>query len=69
MPDDLRINSDELKRRMAAGEQFTVIDVRNPHAWAEAADMASGAIRVALDSADQELPRIPRDKPIVTYCT
>lgn len=69
MPDDLRISADELKRRMATGEQFTVIDVRNPHAWAEAADMASGAIRVALDDVDQELPRIPKDKPIVAYCT
>jgi rhodanese-related sulfurtransferase len=69
MPDDLRISTDELKRRIATGEQFTVIDVRNPQAWAEAADMASGAIRVALDDADQELPRIPRDKPIVAYCT
>jgi rhodanese-related sulfurtransferase len=69
MPDDLRISADELKRRMATGEQFTVIDVRNPRAWAEAADTASGAIRVALDDADQKLPRIPRDKPIVAYCT
>jgi len=69
MPDDLRISADELKRRMATGEQFTVIDVRNPHAWAESADTASGAIRVALDNVDQELPRIPKDKPIVAYCT
>ena len=69
MPDSLRISADELKRRMATGEKFTIIDVRNPHAWAEAADMASGAIRVALDSADQELPGILKDKPIVTYCT
>ena len=69
MPDDLRISADELKRRMATGEQFTVVDVRNPHAWAESADTASGAIRVALDNVDQELPRIPKDKPIVAYCT
>ena len=69
MADDLRISADELKRRISTGEQFTVIDVRNPHAWAEAADMASSAIRVALDSADQELPRIPKDKSVVTYCT
>jgi rhodanese-related sulfurtransferase len=69
MPDDLRISADELKRRMATGEQFTVIDVRNPQAWANATDMASGAVRVALDDVDQELPRIPRDKPIVAYCT
>jgi rhodanese-related sulfurtransferase len=69
MPDDLRISADELRRRMQAVEEFTIIDVRNPHAWAEATDMAAGAIRVALDDADEAIGRIPRNKPIVTYCT
>ncbi len=69
MADDLRISADELRNRMQAGEQFTIIDARNPHAWAEAPDMAAGAIRVATDSADQAIGRIPRNKPIVTYCT
>ena len=54
---------------MEAGEEFTIIDVRNPHAWAEATDMAAGAIRVAIDDADEAIGRIPRNKPIVTYCT
>ena len=69
MADDLRISADELRRRMEAGEEFTIIDVRNRHAWAEATDMAAGAIRVALDNADDAIGRIPRNKPIVTYCT
>lgn len=69
MPDDLRISAHELRRRMEAGEEFTIIDVRNPHAWAEATDMAAGAIRIALDDANEAIGRIPRDKPIVTYCT
>jgi rhodanese-related sulfurtransferase len=54
---------------MEAGEDFTIIDVRNPNAWAEATDMASGAIRIALDDADKAIPQIPRDRPIVAYCT
>jgi len=69
MADDLRISADELRTRMGAGEEFTIIDVRNPHAWADATDMAAGAIRVALDDADKAIGRIPRNKPIVTYCT
>jgi rhodanese-related sulfurtransferase len=69
MADDLRISAEELRRRMQDGEEFTIIDVRNPHAWAEAPDMAAGAIRVALDDADQAMGRIPHNKPIVTYCT
>jgi len=35
MADAPRITARELKRRMDAGEDFTVIDVRNPNAWAE----------------------------------
>jgi len=54
---------------MEGGEEFTIIDVRNPHAWAEATDMAAGAIRVSLDNLDHVLPRLPRQKPIVAYCT
>ena len=69
MPQDLRMNADELKKRMDAGEEFTMIDVRNPDAWAEATDMAVGAHRVSLDDFDKLLPQIPRDKVIVTYCT
>ena len=69
MSDDLRISADEMKRRMGAGQEFTIVDVRNAHAWAEARDKAAGAIRLALDDADASLPRLPRDKPIVTYCT
>ncbi len=69
MADDLRITAEELRRRMEAGEEFTILDVRNPHAWADANDMAAGAIRVALDDADEAIDRIPRNRPIVTYCT
>ena len=69
MPDDLRISADELRRRMQAGDEFTIIDTRNPHAWAEATDMAAGAIRVTAGDADEAIGRIPRNKPIVAYCT
>lgn len=66
--DDLRISADELRQRMSAGEEFTIIDARNPQAWAEARDKAAGAIRVDLHS-NQPLPNLPRNKPIVAYCT
>jgi rhodanese-related sulfurtransferase len=64
-----RITADELKKRMQAGEDFTVIDTRNPKAWAESDVTARHAIRVPLDNLEQYLPRIPKSKPIVTYCT
>ena len=64
-----RITVEELKRRMDAGEDFTVIDLRNPQAWAESDTMLPEAIRVPLGKLEENLPRIPKNKPIVAYCT
>ncbi len=69
MADDLRITIDELRKRMEAGEDFTIIDTRNPQAWAEANEKIPEAIRVPLDGFEEKLPSIPRDRPIVAYCT
>jgi rhodanese-related sulfurtransferase len=64
-----RITVEEVKRRMQAGEDFTFIDVRNPQAWAESDTILPKAIRLSPDKLEENLPRIPRDRPIVTYCT
>ena len=69
MADALRITVDELKQRMEAGEDFTPIDVRNPQAWAESDTMLPKAIRVTPDKLEESLPRIPKNKPVVAYCT
>ncbi len=69
MADAPRITPEELKRRMDAGEDFTVIDIRNPNAWAEADTVIPEAIRVTMDSLEESLPRIPKNKPVVAYCT
>ena len=69
MADAPRITVEELKRRMDAGEDFTVIDVRNPKVWAETGRALPEAIRVPLDKLEENLPRIPRNRPVVAYCT
>jgi len=69
MADALRITVDDLKRRMEAGEDFVLIDVRNPQAWAESNSMLPEAIRVPLDKLEENLPRIPKNRPVVAYCT
>ena len=69
MPEGPRITVDELKQRLQAGEDFVVIDTRNPQAWDESPDKAAAALRIPLDELDQHLPRLPRTKPIVAYCT
>jgi rhodanese-related sulfurtransferase len=69
MTDAPRITVQQLKRRMEAGEDFTIIDSRNPQAWAESDTMIPEAIRVPLDELDKSLARIPKNRPVVTYCT
>ncbi len=69
MADGPRITVQELKKRMDAGEDFTVIDTRNPNAWAETDTVIPEAIRVPLDELEQNLPRIPKNRPVVAYCT
>ncbi len=69
MADVPRITVDELRRRMEVGEDFTVLDVRNPQAWAESDNVIPGAIRIPFDKLEENLSRIPKDKPVVAYCT
>jgi rhodanese-related sulfurtransferase len=69
MPEAPRITVKELKKRMDAGEEFTVIDVRNPQAWAQSDTMIPDAIRVTIDNFQRHLSQIPKNRPVVTYCT
>ncbi len=69
MADAPRITVKELKRRMDAGEDFTVIDTRNPQAWAESDIMQPKAIRFPIDKLEENLSRIPKNRPVVAYCT
>jgi rhodanese-related sulfurtransferase len=54
---------------MEKGEDFVVIDTRNPQAWAESAVKLPEAIRVPADTLEETLSSIPKEKPIVAYCT
>ncbi len=63
-----RISAKELKRRMQ-NEAFTLIDTRNPQAWAESDVKAAGAVRIPLDEFERHLGELPKNKPIVAYCT
>jgi len=55
-----RITAHELKKRMEAGEDFTVIDVRNPQAWASSEVMLPEAIRVPIDDLENICPRFQK---------
>lgn len=69
MPTSLRITVDELRRRMEAGEDFTILDVRNPEAWSQSDTMIPESVRVPLDELERNLARIPKTRSVVAYCT
>ncbi len=69
MPGNLRIKVDEVRKRMGAGEQFAFIDTRNPQAWGESDVKLPGAIRLLVDKLEEHTSEIPKDRPIVAYCT
>ena len=69
MSDQTRISVDELHRRMDAGEDFVLIDTRNPQAWAQSNAKLPGALRIPAADPEQHLSELPKGKPIVTYCT
>jgi hypothetical protein len=68
-PEPVRLSVDEVLERMSRGEPLAFVDTRNPQAWAEAETKLPEAVRVPADEVDQQLPRIPRDRTIITYCT
>jgi 3-mercaptopyruvate sulfurtransferase SseA len=61
-----RIAVDDLHQRVARNE-VTLIDVRTKEGWDSG--HIKGAMHVPLASVESYLSYIPRDKPIVTYCT
>ena len=69
MSDNLRITVDEVRKRMEAGEDFVLVDTRNPQAWLQSEVKLPEAIRLPLDNLDEDLSKIPKDKPVVAYCT
>jgi rhodanese-related sulfurtransferase len=64
-----RISKEELKRKLDTREAMTILDARSPEAWRESDVQLPGAIRIPPDEVDRHLAEIPRDRPIVTYCT
>jgi hypothetical protein len=59
-----RITPADLQQRQAS---VTLIDVRHADNYTFA--HIPGALHIPLSFIEQEAPYLPKDKPIVTYCT
>ena len=64
-----RATISEVRSRMGRGEDVYFVDTRNPQAWGGAKTKLPGAVRVPADEVEKHLADIPRDRPVVTYCT
>jgi rhodanese-related sulfurtransferase len=63
------IESDELQRRLAAGDPVMLLDVRQPDEFAAPPGHLPGAVNVPLaELADRTLDLARRKQPIVVVC-
>ena len=69
MADIPRITVAEVRRRLDRGDRIVFVDTRNPQAWSSAPTKLPGAIRVPADDVGGHVDELPRNIPIVTYCT
>jgi hypothetical protein len=61
-----RVNSGDLLK-MVESKQVTIIDVRDADSYR--ARHIPGALHIPLQYIPGEVPYLPKDKPIVAYCT
>jgi len=63
-----RITPDELKRKLDAGENITIIDVRHALDLESDPYVIPGALRMSLDQAESH-PVLSSSREIIVYCT
>jgi len=64
-----RITPEELRRRLEAGEDVVVVDLRHSMEFEADPVTVPGAIHVLPDELDARHAKIPRDREVVLYCT
>jgi membrane protein DedA with SNARE-associated domain len=64
-----RITPEELYRRIQAGENIAILDLRHTPAIEAAGAKLPGALRFAPEDLELKHQEIPRDRDIVLYCT
>lgn len=64
-----RITPEELRRRLDAGEDVVVVDLRHSMEFEAEPATVPGAIHLLPDELDARHGEIPRDREVVLYCT
>ncbi len=66
--ESVRISPEDVKARMEAGEDMTVLDVRGRKAWETSGQRIRGDIRVDPEHFRVD-PAWPKNRLTVAYCT
>jgi membrane protein DedA with SNARE-associated domain/rhodanese-related sulfurtransferase len=64
-----RISVDELFRKLEAGEQPLILDLRAASELQQDPSLIRGALHMPLDEVQRRHEEIPRDRDIVLYCS
>jgi len=64
-----RITPKELMDKLTAGENISIVDLRQPMDIEAFPQMIPGALRVAMEEIEERHGEIPRDRDVVLYCS
>jgi membrane protein DedA with SNARE-associated domain/rhodanese-related sulfurtransferase len=64
-----RITPEELKKRMDAGEDLVVVDLRHPIEFDAQPQTIWGAVRMDPAELEEAIEVIPRDREIILFCS
>ena len=64
-----QISVRDLQRRLDRGDDVVVVDVRQPAGFAAYPGEIPGAVRIPPAKLPERYGELPRDRPLVLYCT
>jgi len=64
-----RITPKELMDKLTAGENISIVDLRQPMDIEAFPQMIPGALRIAMEEIEDRHEEIPRDRDVVLYCS
>ena len=64
-----RISPKELMEKLTAGDDISIVDLRQPIDIEAFPQMIPGALRIAMEEIEERHSEIPRDRDVVLYCS
>jgi membrane protein DedA with SNARE-associated domain len=64
-----RVTVDELKKKIDAGEELVIVDLRHSVDFEADPETIPGAFRMDAKELEEKNDRLPRDREVILYCT